>query len=201
MPKLVIVRHGQSQWNLENRFTGWIDIDLSPKGIEEAHNAGKKLQGCKFDVAFTSALKRAQNTLDIILDEIGQKGIPVEKDQALNERMYGDLQGLNKDETRKQYGEEQVKIWRRSYDVQPPNGESLKDTAARVLPYWDAKIVPELRAGKNVLISAHGNSLRALIMHLEKLSKEEILETEIPTGSPKKYDLDENLNVLETRYL
>lgn len=201
MPKLVIVRHGQSQWNLENRFTGWIDIDLSPKGIEEAHNAGKKLKGWKFDIAFTSALKRAQNTLDIILEEIGQQGIPVEKDQALNERMYGDLQGLNKDETRKQYGEEQVKIWRRSYDIQPPNGESLKDTAARVLPYWDAKIVPQLRAGKNVLISAHGNSLRALIMHLEKLSKEEILETEIPTGCPKQYELDGNLNVLETRYL
>ena len=201
MPKLVIVRHGQSQWNLENRFTGWIDIDLSPKGIEEAHNAGKILQGYKFDMAFTSALVRAQKTLDIILDEIRQPNIPVEKDQALNERMYGDLQGLNKDETRKQYGDEQVKLWRRSYDIQPPNGESLKDTAARVLPYWEAKIVPELKAGKNILISAHGNSLRALIMHLEKLSKEKILETEIPTGNPKLYELDENLNVLETRYL
>ncbi len=201
MPKLVIVRHGQSQWNLENRFTGWIDIDLSPKGIEEAHYAGKLLKGYKFDKAFTSALVRAQKTLDIILDEIGQQNIPVEKDQALNERMYGDLQGLNKDETRKQYGDEQVKLWRRSYDIQPPNGESLKDTAARVLPYWDARIVPELKEGKNILISAHGNSLRALIMHLENLSREKILETEIPTGNPKVYELDESLNVLETRYL
>jgi len=201
MPKLVIVRHGQSQWNLENRFTGWIDIDLSPKGIEEAHYAGKLLKGYKFDKAFTSVLMRAQKTLDIILDEIGQKNLPVEKDQALNERMYGDLQGLNKDETRKQYGEEQVKLWRRSYDTQPPNGESLKDTAARVLPYWETKIVPELKAGKNILISAHGNSLRALIMHLENISKEKILETEIPTGNPKIYELDDNLNVLETRYL
>jgi 2,3-bisphosphoglycerate-dependent phosphoglycerate mutase len=199
--KLVIVRHGQSQWNLENRFTGWIDIDLSPKGIEEAHSAGKKLTDYKFDMAFTSALTRAQRTLDIILDEIGQKGIPVEKDKALNERMYGDLQGLNKDETREKFGAEQVHIWRRSYDVAPPNGESLKDTAARVMPYWEEKIVPELKKNKCILISAHGNSLRALVMHLEKLSKEQILQTEIPTGVPKFYELDENLNVLESRYL
>jgi 2,3-bisphosphoglycerate-dependent phosphoglycerate mutase len=199
--KLVIVRHGQSQWNLENRFTGWIDIDLSPKGIEEAHSAGKKLTGYKFDMAFTSALTRAQRTLDIILDEIGQKGIPVEKDKALNERMYGDLQGLNKDETREKFGADQVHIWRRSYDVAPPNGESLKDTAARVMPYWEEKIVPELKKDKCILISAHGNSLRALVMHLEKLSKEQILQTEIPTGVPKFYELDENLNVLESGYL
>lgn len=199
--KLVVVRHGQSQWNLENRFTGWIDIDLSTKGIEEAHNAGKKLINYKFDIAFTSALIRAQKTLDIILAEIDQKNIPIEKDQALNERMYGDLQGLNKDETRKQYGEDQVKIWRRSYDVAPPNGESLKDTAARVLPYWNAKIVPELKKGKSVLISAHGNSLRALVMHLENLSKEQILETEIPTGVPKYYELDDELNVTKCEYL
>ena len=201
MSKLVVVRHGQSQWNLENRFTGWVDIELSPKGIEEAHNAGKKLKGYEFDMAFTSALKRAQNTLQIILDEIGQNNIPVEFDKALNERMYGDLQGLNKDETRKQFGDDQVKIWRRSYDIAPPNGESLKDTAARVLPYWNYNIVPQLKAGKNVLISAHGNSLRALIMHLENMTKEQILETEIPTGSPKYYNLDENLKVLETKYL
>jgi len=199
--KLVVVRHGQSQWNLENRFTGWIDIDLSTKGIEEAHNAGKKLVNYKFDIAFTSALIRAQKTLDIILTEINQKNIPIEKDQALNERMYGDLQGLNKDETRKQYGEDQVKIWRRSYDVAPPNGESLKDTAARVLPYWNAKIVPELKKGKSVLISAHGNSLRALVMHLENLSKEQILETEIPTGVPKYYELDDELKVIKCEYL
>lgn len=201
MSKLVVVRHGQSQWNLENRFTGWVDIELSPKGIEEAHSAGKKLKGYEFDIAFSSALKRAQNTLYIILDEIGQSKIHIEFDKALNERMYGDLQGLNKDETRKQYGEAQVKIWRRSYDIAPPNGESLKDTAARVLPYWNYNIVPHLKAGKNVLISAHGNSLRALIMHLEKLTKEQILETEIPTGIPKYYDLDENLKVIETNYL
>lgn len=199
--KLVIVRHGQSQWNLENRFTGWIDIDLSPKGIEEAHNAGKKLAGYKFDIAFTSALTRAQRTLDIILEEIGQKSIPVEKDKALNERMYGDLQGLNKDETREKFGADQVHIWRRSYDVAPPNGESLKDTAARVMPYWEERIVPHLKKDKSVLISAHGNSLRALVMHLEKLSKEQILQTEIPTGVPKFYELDENLNVLESGYL
>lgn len=201
MPKLVVVRHGQSQWNLENRFTGWIDIDLSPKGVEEAHAAGKKLVGYKFDKAFTSALTRAQRTLDIILDEIGQKGIPVEKDKALNERMYGDLQGLNKDETREKFGAEQVHIWRRSYDVAPPNGESLKDTAARVLPYWESKIVPELTGGKSILISAHGNSLRALVMHLENISKEDILKTEIPTGVPKYYELSGDLKVVETKYL
>lgn len=201
MPKLVIVRHGQSQWNLENRFTGWIDIDLSPAGIEEAKKAGEKLKGFKFDEAFTSDLIRAQKTLDIILDEINQKDIPVEKDVALNERMYGDLQGLNKDECRKQFGEEQVKIWRRSYDTPPPNGESLKDTADRVLPYYRTKIEPELKKGKDILISAHGNSLRALIMYLEKLTPEQILQTEIPTGNPKEYILDDNLNILKTKYL
>jgi len=201
MPKLVIVRHGQSQWNLENRFTGWIDIDLSPKGVEEAKSAGKKLVGYKFDKAFTSALTRAQRTLDIILDEIDQKGIPVEKDKALNERMYGDLQGLNKDETRQKFGAEQVHIWRRSYDVAPPNGESLKDTAARVMPYWNEKIVPELTNGRSILIAAHGNSLRALVMHLENLSKDEILQTEIPTGVPKVYELTGDLKIVETKYL
>ncbi|HMS34503.1 MAG TPA: 2,3-bisphosphoglycerate-dependent phosphoglycerate mutase [Ignavibacteria bacterium] len=201
MPKLVIVRHGQSQWNLENRFTGWVDIDLSPAGKEEALKAGNKLKGYKFDGAFTSDLKRASGTLDIILKEIGQTGIPVEHDKALNERMYGDLQGLNKDECRKKFGEEQVKIWRRSYDTPPPNGESLKDTAARVLPYYKSKIEPELMKGKDILISAHGNSLRALIMHLEKLTPEQILQTEIPTGAPKEYILDDNLNVIETKYI
>jgi len=201
MPKLVIVRHGQSQWNLENRFTGWIDIDLSPKGIEEANNAGEKLKGYVFDKAYTSALIRAQKTLGIILGIIGETNIPVEKDQALNERMYGDLQGLNKDETRKKFGDEQVRIWRRSYDVAPPNGESLKDTSDRVMPYYEAKIKPDLLAGKNILISAHGNSLRALVMSLEKLSKEQILETEIPTGIPKLYELDSDLNIIECKYL
>jgi 2,3-bisphosphoglycerate-dependent phosphoglycerate mutase len=201
MPKLVIVRHGQSQWNLENRFTGWVDIDLSPAGLEEAKKAGEKLKGYKFDEAFTSDLIRAQRTLDVILDAIGQKDIPVTKDKALNERMYGDLQGLNKDECREKFGADQVKIWRRSYDTPPPNGESLKNTADRVLPYYSEKIEPELKAGKNILISAHGNSLRALIMYLEKLSKDEILQTEIPTGSPKEYILDDDLNVIETKYI
>lgn len=201
MPKLVIVRHGQSQWNLENRFTGWIDIDLSPAGEAEALKAGNKLKDYKFDEAFTSDLKRASRTLEIILKEIDQTGIPVEHDKALNERMYGDLQGLNKDECRKKFGDEQVKIWRRSYDTPPPGGESLKDTAARVLPYYESKIEPELRKGKDILISAHGNSLRALIMHLEKLTPEQILQTEIPTGAPKEYILDDNLNVIKTQYI
>lgn len=201
MPKLVIVRHGQSQWNLENRFTGWIDIDLSEAGIAEAKKAGEKLKDYKFDEAFTSDLIRAQRTLDIILEETGQTGIPVEKDKALNERMYGDLQGMNKDECRKEFGEEQVKIWRRSYDTAPPGGESLKDTADRVLPYYKSRIEPELKKGKDILISAHGNSLRALIMYLEGISKEEILKTEIPTGSPKEYIMDDNLKIIETKYI
>jgi 2,3-bisphosphoglycerate-dependent phosphoglycerate mutase len=201
MSNLIILRHGQSQWNLENRFTGWIDIDLSEQGIKEAQVAGEKLKGYKFDKAYTSALIRAQRTLDIILDIINQKDIPIERNKALNERMYGDLQGLNKDETREKFGADQVKLWRRSYDTAPPNGESLKDTAARVIPYWEEKIVPDLKAGKNILISAHGNSLRALVMYLEKLSKEEIVETEIPTGHPKYYNLDKDLNIIEKKYL
>lgn len=201
MPKLVIVRHGQSQWNKENRFTGWIDIDLSPAGEEEAEKAGEKLKGYKFDLAFTSDLIRAQRTLDIILEKTGHNHIPVKKDKALNERMYGDLQGMNKDECRKKFGEEQVKIWRRSFDIPPPNGESLKDTSDRVLPYYHKEIEPELKKGKNILISAHGNSLRALMMFLEKLTKEEILQTEIPTGSPKEYVFDGNLNVTEAKYI
>lgn len=201
MPNLVIVRHGQSQWNLENRFTGWIDIDLSPKGEEEAKKAAELLQGYKFDLAFTSDLIRAQHTLDIILDGIGQNMIPVQKDLALNERMYGDLQGLNKDETRLKFGDEQVHIWRRSFDVAPPNGESLKDTADRVIPYYKEKIEPELKAGKDVIIAAHGNSLRALIMYLENLSPEEILQVEIPTGHPKIYVLNDDLSINDTKYL
>jgi 2,3-bisphosphoglycerate-dependent phosphoglycerate mutase len=201
MPKLVVLRHGQSQWNLENRFTGWIDIDLSENGIKEAEDAGKKLIGYKFDKAYTSALIRAQRTLDIILKIIGQENIPIEYDKALNERMYGDLQGLNKDETRHKYGAEQVQIWRRSYETAPPNGESLKNTAERVLPYYKSNIEPDLMAGKDILISAHGNSLRALVMHLENLTGEEIVATEIPTGSPKLYVLDKDLNILEKKYL
>lgn len=201
MSKLVIVRHGQSQWNKENRFTGWIDVDLAEKGVEEAINAGKRLKGFSFDYAFTSALIRAQRTLDLILEQIEQTDLPVKKDQALNERMYGDLQGTNKDEAREQFGEKQVHIWRRSFDIAPPNGESLKDTADRVLPYFEKEIVPLLKQGKNVLIAAHGNSLRALIMSLEKLDKDEILKVEVPTGEPKIYELDADMNILSSNYL
>ncbi|MES2836007.1 MAG: 2,3-bisphosphoglycerate-dependent phosphoglycerate mutase [Bacteroidota bacterium] len=202
MAKLVIIRHGQSQWNLENKFTGWVDVELAPKGIEEAKAAGKKLkeQGLTFDLAFTSSLKRAQNTLDLALAEMGLT-IPITKNQALNERMYGDLQGLDKDETRKKYGDEQVKIWRRSFDIQPPNGESLKDTADRVIPYYEKEIAPLLKQGKNIIIAAHGNSLRALIMKLENLTPEQILEVEIPTGKPKLYDLNSDLSIIKAEFI
>ena len=201
MSKLVIVRHGQSVWNKENKFTGWVDVDLAEKGIEEANHAGELLKDYKFDAAFTSVLKRANRTLDIILDKIGQTDIPITYDEALNERMYGDLQGKNKDEMREEYGEEQVHIWRRSYDVQPPGGESLKDTAERVLPYFEKEIVPMIKEGKDLIISAHGNSLRALIMKLEGLSLEEILKVEVPTGVPKVYDLDADLNIKSAEFL
>jgi len=201
MSKLVIVRHGQSVWNKENKFTGWVDVDLAEKGIEEANHAGELLKDYKFDAAFTSVLKRANRTLDIILDKIGQTDIPITYDEALNERMYGDLQGKNKDEMREEYGEEQVHIWRRSYDVQPPGGESLKDTAERVLPYFEKEIVPMIKEGKDLIISAHGNSLRALIMKLEGLSPEEILKVEVPTGVPKVYDLDADLNIKSAEFL
>src|ERR671922_1886355 len=174
---LVLVRHGESEWNKKNLFTGWRDIDLTENGIAEARAAGRKLkaQGIRFDVAFTSALKRAQRSLDFTLEEMGQKGIPVFRDQALNERDYGDLSGLNKDDARARWGAEQVHVWRRSYDVAPPGGESLKDTAARVLPYYEARIWPEVKAGKNVLVSAHGNSLRSMVMKLDALTPEQIL--------------------------
>jgi 2,3-bisphosphoglycerate-dependent phosphoglycerate mutase len=197
MGKLVLVRHGQSQWNLENRFTGWVDVPITPLGAEEAHRAGKELKGIHFDLAFTSALKRAQQTLDIILGEIGQPGLPTEKDQALNERHYGDLQGLNKAETAKKYGDAQVHTWRRSYDVKPPNGESLKDTAARTLPYFEKKILPAAASGKNVLVSAHGNSLRAIVMALDKLTPEQILKVEIATGVPLVYEIGPKGEVLK----
>ena len=197
MGKLVLVRHGQSQWNLENRFTGWVDVDITEKGQEEAHRAGRELKGIKFDIAFTSLLKRAQQTLKIILDEIGQPGLTTMSDEALNERHYGDLQGLDKAETAKKYGDAQVHIWRRSFDVKPPNGESLKDTAARTLPYFDSKILPEAAAGKNVLVSAHGNSLRAIVMGLEKLTPEQILKVEIGTGRPIVYEIGPAGEVLQ----
>ncbi len=190
MGKLVLVRHGQSQWNLENRFTGWVDVSITALGAEEAHRAGRELKGTHFHAAFTSDLKRAQETLKILLDEIGQPGLPFARDKALNERHYGDLQGLNKAETAKKFGEEQVHIWRRSYDVKPPNGESLKDTAARTLPYFKEKILPLAVAGQNVLVSAHGNSLRAIVMDLEKLSPEQIMKVNIETCRPITYEID-----------
>ncbi len=193
--KLFLVRHGQSEWNLANRFTGWKDVDLTEKGVEEAEKAGELLKNEKFDEAFTSDLIRAQRTLDIILKETHREDIPVTKNQALNERDYGDLTGLNKDDARKEFGEEQVHIWRRSYDTPPPGGESLKDTRARVLPYFKEKIIPEIKAGKNILIAAHGNSLRALVMYLENLSPEDILKKEIATGDPLVYEVDKNMNV------
>jgi len=192
---LVIVRHGQSEWNLENRFTGWVDVDLSPKGIAEAREAGKKLSNFRFDAAFSSVLQRANKTLDAILEQNGQSNLHVERNEALNERMYGDLQGMNKDEARKEFGEEQVHQWRRSYDIAPPGGESLKTTGDRTLPYFDSQIAPLLKAGKSIIIAAHGNSLRALVKHLEKLTPEEILAVEIPTGTPIVYELNEDLSV------
>ncbi|MFQ3582028.1 MAG: 2,3-diphosphoglycerate-dependent phosphoglycerate mutase [Chloracidobacterium sp.] len=201
MPHLVLLRHGESQWNLENRFTGWVDVPLSPKGEEEARAAGAKLAGLTFDHLFTSVLQRAIKTAELACAAGGFADLPTSRDQALNERHYGDLQGLNKAETAQQYGDEQVKIWRRSYDVRPPNGESLADTAARVLPYYEAHILPLLKAGKNILIVAHGNSLRALVMHLDQLSPQEVLELNIPTGAPLYYELDANTNVVARRYL
>lgn len=201
MPQLVLIRHGESQWNLENRFTGWVDVPLTLKGEEEARAAGEKLRAFQFDCAFTSVLIRAKNTLRIVLEAIGQTAIPITEHQALNERMYGELQGLNKAETAKKYGDEQVKIWRRSFDVPPPGGESLKDTAARVLPYYESHIRPELLAKKTVLVVAHGNSLRSLVMHLEDLSREAVLELNIPTGAPLFYELDDCGVATAHRYL
>ena len=186
---LVLVRHGESEWNKLNLFTGWRDVDLSEKGVEEARRAGMllKSEGLRFDLGFTSALKRAQRTLDLILRETGQTDLRIVRDQALNERDYGDLVGMNKDDARQRWGEEQVHIWRRSYDIPPPGGESLKDTAARVLPYYEAEILPEVKAGKSVIVAAHGNSLRALVMALDKLSQEEVLQLNLATGVPLVY--------------
>jgi 2,3-bisphosphoglycerate-dependent phosphoglycerate mutase len=194
---LVLVRHGQSEWNLKNLFTGWRDVDLTEQGVKEAREAGRKLkaQGLTFDIAYTSALKRAQRTLGLMLEELGQTNIPVIKDQALNERDYGDLSGLNKDDARKKWGEEQVHTWRRSYDIAPPGGESLKDTLARTLPYYVTEILPRVLRGERVLVAAHGNSLRALVMVLEKLSPEQILKREIGTGVPIIYRLNADATV------
>lgn len=188
---LVLVRHGESEWNRLNLFTGWKDPDLTAKGIAEASAAGRRLrsEGLAFDIAFTSKLTRAQRTLQLILAELGQSSLPTIEDQALNERDYGELSGLNKDDARQRWGDEQVHIWRRSFDIPPPGGESLKDTAARVLPYFQSRIVPALQAGQRVIVAAHGNSLRALIMHLEGLSGEAIIARELATGVPIVYRL------------
>ena len=200
---LVLVRHGESEWNKLNLFTGWKDPGLSEKGVVEARTAGRllKAQGYKFDVAFTSALTRAQETLALILEELGETNLPTHQDQKLNERDYGDLSGLNKDGAREKWGEAQVHIWRRSFDIPPPGGESLKDTAARVLPYYKAKILPEVEAGRNVLVAAHGNSLRALIMDIEGLTGEQIVARELGTGVPIVYRLNPNGTVRDRREL
>lgn len=228
MYTLVLIRHGESEWNKENRFTGWQDVDLSKKGIEEAQKGGKALKerGFQFDVVYTSVLKRAIHTMDIVLDEIDQVWLPIHKEWRLNERHYGALQGLNKSETAERHGEAQVKIWRRSYDTPPPPmeeadsrhpkndpryqkvpleelpcAESLKDTVARFLPLWTDKIIPELKGHKKVLIVAHGNSLRALMQHLERMTPEEIMEVNMPTGIPLYYELDEKFQVIKKEFI
>ena len=226
--KLLLLRHGQSSWNLENLFTGWIDVDLSDQGRHEAQEAGRllKAEGIAFDVAFTSVLKRAIRTLWIVLDEMDLMWLPVERSWRLNERHYGALQGLDKAQTVERHGAEQVKIWRRSYDIPPPplaasepshprhdrryanvpapelpSAESLKDTLARVLPFWQSRIAPELKSGRNVLVAAHGNSLRAMVKMLDEVSDADIVELNIPTGVPLLYELDENLKPVSSRYL
>ena len=200
---LVLVRHGESEWNKANRFTGWKDVGLTEEGSAEAHRAGAMLKesGQRFDCAFTSTLKRAHNTLDIILDELGQGKLPTVKAAALNERDYGELVGINKDEARKRWGAEQVHIWQRSYDTAPPGGESLKDTALRVVPFFQKWIVPELQKGKNVILVAHGNSLRALIMALDGLSGEEVVKLELGTGVPIIYRLNADSTVASKEVL
>ncbi len=194
---LVLVRHGQSEWNLKNLFTGWKDVDLTEVGVNEAREAGRKLkaQGLTFDVAFTSNLKRAQRTLGLILEEMDAASIPTMRDQALNERDYGDLVGMNKDDARKKWGDEQVLKWRRSYDIPPPGGESLKDTVARTLPYFIQEILPRVLRGERTIVAAHGNSLRALVMVLERLSPEGILKRELATGVPIVYRLNADSTV------
>ena len=228
MIKLVLVRHGQSMWNLENRFTGWTDVELSEQGIKEAKEAGKVLKekGFGFDVAYTSVLKRANDTLGYILEELGEQDIPVKKSWRLNERHYGALQGLNKDETREKYGEEQVLLWRRSTDVRPPalskdderypgndskyselkeeelpTTENLIDTIERVMVYWNSNIVKDLKAGKKVIIAAHGNSLRGLIKYLDNMTDEEVIKLELQTGNAICYELDDNLRPIRHYYL
>jgi 2,3-bisphosphoglycerate-dependent phosphoglycerate mutase len=200
MPQLILVRHGQSIWNLENRFTGWVDVPLTAQGEAEAKEAGAKLRGLSIDVAYTSGLTRAQHTLRLILESMGVD-IPVIRDQALNERHYGDLQGLNKEDTAKKFGDEQVKIWRRSYDIPPPNGEALKNTAERTLPFFERCILGDIKQGKDVLVVAHGNSNRSIVMMLDNLSKEEVLELNLGTGVPLVYDLSVDGKVLGKKIL
>jgi 2,3-bisphosphoglycerate-dependent phosphoglycerate mutase len=201
MPNLVLLRHGESQWNLENRFTGCVDVPLSPKGEEEARRAGLLLQDVPINIVYTSVLKRAVDTATIALKERGGSELPTVRDKALNERHYGDLQGLNKAEVAEQYGNEQLQIWRRSYDVPPPHGESLKDTASRTLPYFNKMILADIKSGKNVLVVAHGNSLRSIVMYLDKLTPEQVVELNIPTGLPLLYELNSAGQVLSCRYL
>jgi 2,3-bisphosphoglycerate-dependent phosphoglycerate mutase len=200
MPILALVRHGQSIWNLEDRFTGWIDVPLTEKGEEEARSAGDLLEGYRFDVAYTSDLSRAQDTLAIIMESLGTE-IPVIRNAALNERMYGDLQGLNKQRTREKYGDEIVKLWRRSYDIPPPGGEALKDTAARTLPFYERAIVGDFANAKNVLVVAHGNSNRSIVMALEKLSPDEVVSLELGTGVPYVYEVDQHGVMLSKKIL
>jgi 2,3-bisphosphoglycerate-dependent phosphoglycerate mutase len=201
MPELILLRHGESQWNLENRFTGWVDVPLSPRGEDEARKAGEKLRGHRIDKLYISVLARAIETARIALAVAGIGPLPTERDAALNERKYGDLQGLNKAEAAQRFGAEQVHLWRRSYDVRPPGGESLADTAARVLPFWEQRILPDLRAGTNGLVVAHGNSLRALVMHLDRLTREQVLQLEIPTGVPLLYEMAADASIVAKRYL
>jgi 2,3-bisphosphoglycerate-dependent phosphoglycerate mutase len=201
MPTLALVRHGQSLWNLQNRFTGWVDVPLTPQGEQEARRAGEHLTGMHFDVAYTSALVRAQETLRIIVETAGFEGLPVIRDQALNERHYGDLQGLNKAETAERYGDEQVHIWRRSYATPPPNGEALKDTADRTLPFFDRAILGDIKQGNDVLVVAHGNSNRSIVMELDQLDEEGVLSLELPTGVPRVYDLEQDGTVTGFRIL
>jgi 2,3-bisphosphoglycerate-dependent phosphoglycerate mutase len=201
MAYLTLIRHGQSSYNLANLFTGNVDVPLTPLGEAEALAAGKKIKGFVYDVAYTSMLVRAQETLRIILEEIHQTTIPVVKNAALDERMYGDLQGLNKAETAAKYGDAQVEIWRRSYDVRPPGGESLEDTYNRTVPYYKSEIEPKVKSGENVLIVAHGNSLRALLMFLENTSKEDIVKVNIPTGIPRQYHFDSEMKLVSVSYL
>ena len=198
---LIIIRHGQSTWNLENRFTGEVDVDLTPEGEQEAKRAGDMLKGYHIDEAHTSVLKRAIRTLEIVLQEIQNPAIPVFKTAALNERNYGSLQGLNKAETEAKYGKTQVELWRRSYDVVPPGGESLKDTRNRVIPYFKERIEPKLKTGTNILVVAHGNSLRALMMYLENITAEAIASVNIATGIPRLYEFDPSLHIVKAQYL